>query len=569
MDSMRHLIYVRNLMRFALKKNPMLYLSIVISLFSVVIELMAMSSLIPLFSIISGGGLLQSDLIVRGLQLVSAPVNGQTLLWVFVILFTLRIATQLVGQSLTMHLGKRVQAQLGSAAFAQVMHHLSIRDINKQSIGFYTSLSGDEASRASSLTISIIQFISVAILSLLYYIAIAQYSPMTALVVGVFMLCSIGILYCVAKASKRMGELQVLESRKATSLFLDSLNNLKTVRALSVESYVVSTYKKMIFGYTQILFNIDFIALITRLIPILLLLLVLAGWTASQGPNIVGGGLAFIITMIIYLMRFFPTVGQGVNLLLRIAADARSGRDVTELIKFGSSNQDNQGKPIECIRAIHLNDVGFRYDENSDKTVLHAINFKLVKGKSYALIGPSGVGKSTLVDILLKFYDPTSGQIYFNADVATELSVADLRQRVALVSQEAAIFDDTVMHNICLGREATDVDVRRVCELVCIHDVIEDMPNGYMTRLQYQGSNLSGGQRQRIAIARALLRNPDVLILDESTTALDKPTQQRVLENIFREFEDKIIIFVTHDPHIINKVSEIIDLGVVNRMPNE
>jgi ABC-type bacteriocin/lantibiotic exporter with double-glycine peptidase domain len=496
-------------------------------------------------------------------------VNGQTLLWVFVVLFTLRIATQIVGQSLSMYLGKQVQAQLSSEAFAQVMHHLSIRDINKQSIGFYTSLSGDEASRASSLTISMVQFISVAILSLLYYIAIARYSPITALMVGVFMLCSIGILYWVAKASQKMGELQVIESRKATSLFLDSLNNIKTVRALSVESYVVSTYKTMIFGYTRILFSLDFIALVTRLVPILLLLLLLAGWTASQGPNVVGGGLAFIVTMIIYLMRFFPTVGQGVNLLLRIAADARSGRDVTELIKFGSSNHGGQGKHIDHIHDIRLNDVGFRYDENSDKTVLHSINFKLVKGKSYALVGPSGIGKSTLVDILLKFYDPTSGQIYFNADVATELSEADIRQRVTLVSQEAAIFDDTVMHNICLGREASDADVRRVCELACIHDVIEAMPNGYMTRLQYQGSNLSGGQRQRIAIARALLRNPDVLILDESTTALDKQTQQHVLENIFHAFEDKIVIFVTHDPHVINKVSEIIDLEESNRKPHE
>jgi ABC-type bacteriocin/lantibiotic exporter with double-glycine peptidase domain len=106
--------------------------------------------------------------------------------------------------------------------------------------------------------------------------------------------------------------------------------------------------------------------------------------------------------------------------------------------------------------------------------------------------------------------------------------------------------------------------VRAACVNAHIHEVIESMADGYNTRLQYQGKNLSGGQRQRIAIARALLRKPDVLIFDESTSALDKATQQKVVENILREYSNKIVIFVTHDPHIMKRVDEVVDLEKIN-----
>lgn len=566
---MVHFRYALSLMHYAFSLNKLLYVSIFISLVSVGIELAAVSSLIPLFAIITGGSSSKQDIIVIALNYLGVAASSINLLWVFVILFGFRILTQLLGQALTIYLGRQVLAQLSSESFKRVMSYISIRDITKNSIGFYISLAGDEANRASGMVIAVVQFASVVTLAFLYFVAIAKFSLITAFLIGIFLLLSSGVLYWIAKISHRMGARQILDARSASSMFLDALNNLKTVRALSAETYVVGMYRSKIFDYSRSYFITDLISIATRLIPVLLLLIVFSIWLVLHSGAVDVGVLTFIITLTVYLTRFFPTVGQGVNLLLRIASDARSGRDVTKMIQSMPASQVDRGKHISLIQSIDLHDVGFRYDENSGKTVLHSIDFKLVKGNSYALIGRSGIGKSTLVDILLKFYDPTSGQIYFNADIATELSEADIRKKVILVSQEAAIFDDTVMHNICLGREANVVDVQRVCELACIHDVIQAMPNGYMTRLQYQGSNLSGGQRQRIAIARALLRNPDVLILDESTSALDKQTQQRVFENILHEFKDKIVIFVTHDPQIINKVSETIDLGEINKIPSE
>jgi ABC-type bacteriocin/lantibiotic exporter with double-glycine peptidase domain len=181
-------------------------------------------------------------------------------------------------------------------------------------------------------------------------------------------------------------------------------------------------------------------------------------------------------------------------------------------------------------------------------------------------VGKSGVGKSTLVDILLKFYAPTSGRLCLNNVPISEIADSDIRRRIILISQEAAIFDDTVMNNICMGMDASPADVKVACIKACIHQTIEEMPQGYATRLYYQGKNLSGGQRQRIAIARGLLRKPDVLILDESTSALDKTTQRQVVDNILQECASKIVIFVTHDPEIMKRVSEVVDLEKINSL---
>ena len=230
-------------MRYAFSLNKLLYVSILISLISVGVELAAVSSLIPLFTIISGGEIPKQGAIVTTLHLLNVTVSSISLLWVFIIFLGLRISTQLLGQAFSIFLGRRVLAQLSSELFKRVMSHLSIRDITKNSIGFYTSLAGDEANRASGMVIAIVQFTSIATLAFLYFVAIAKFSLMSAFLIGAFLLLSSGVLYWIAKISHRMGERQILDARSASSIFLDALNNLKTVRALSAESYVISMYR--------------------------------------------------------------------------------------------------------------------------------------------------------------------------------------------------------------------------------------------------------------------------------------------------------------------------------------
>ena len=274
----RHLSYVRRLMGFAFRSNPLLYLGVGISLFSVAIELLAMSSLLPLFTLVSGGTILDDSFISRSLHFLNLPTTPISLLWVFTLLLGCRLLTQLAGQSLSTFLGKRVMAQLGSQALDRIVHQISIKDVNEKSIGFYINLAGEESYRASSLIILLTQFISTIALSGFYFLAIYLYSPITAGLIALFIVLSSGFLLNVVKATHRLGAIQTEESRQLNTVFLDALNNLKTVRAFSAETYVVGLYRRMIFKYAKTLFWGEELALLTKLVPILILLIIFAVW---------------------------------------------------------------------------------------------------------------------------------------------------------------------------------------------------------------------------------------------------------------------------------------------------
>jgi ABC-type bacteriocin/lantibiotic exporter with double-glycine peptidase domain len=196
----------------------------------------------------------------------------------------------------------------------------------------------------------------------------------------------------------------------------------------------------------------------------------------------------------------------------------------------------------------------------SDNPILQNISLSFERGSVYAIVGESGAGKSTLLDILLRFQEPVAGGVLLNNIPLKELNIHKLRKDVVMLGQETMIFNDTVRNNITFGLNADDEDIRAASRIACVENVIEAMSAGYDTILQYRGTNLSGGQRQRIGIARALVRKPDVLILDESMSALDPATKETIIENILAEYRNKIVIFVSHDPAIREKVDVVIEL---------
>jgi ABC-type bacteriocin/lantibiotic exporter with double-glycine peptidase domain len=206
--------------------------------------------------------------------------------------------------------------------------------------------------------------------------------------------------------------------------------------------------------------------------------------------------------------------------------------------------------------------VGFSYEH--DKEVLRGVRMRLERSNSYALVGLSGSGKSTLLDLLLGFYAIDQGRLLINDVPIERISYVELRSKVMLLSQDSAIFNDTVANNLRFGRDAAPEEIDRACRIACIDDFIATLPQGYATRLSYRGSNLSGGQKQRIGIARAVLRRPDLLLLDESTSALDANTRARVVENLLEEFRDRIVLFVTHDAFVMSRVNHVIDMGAIN-----
>jgi ATP-binding cassette, subfamily B, bacterial MsbA len=212
----------------------------------------------------------------------------------------------------------------------------------------------------------------------------------------------------------------------------------------------------------------------------------------------------------------------------------------------------------EVREGITFDRVSFHYREG--EPVLDGITFEAPAGSVTALVGPSGAGKTTLMDLLGRFYDPTGGRILIDGAPLAEYSMASLRRRLGIVSQDTVLFHDTVRSNIAYGIEATDEELERAARAAHAHPFIERLPKGYDTVVGERGTQLSGGQRQRIAIARAILRNPPILILDEATSALDSESERLVQDAMERLVQGRTVFVIAHRLSTIQRAERILVL---------
>jgi len=221
-------------------------------------------------------------------------------------------------------------------------------------------------------------------------------------------------------------------------------------------------------------------------------------------------------------------------------------------------NKPNAKHLDQFTSSIEFKNVDFRYDKDLG-LVLHDINLKIEKGKTIALVGPSGGGKSTLADLVPRFYDPTGGDVLLDGIPLRDYDVESLRKQVGVVTQESILFNDTIFNNIAFGMEnVREEDVIRAAKVANAHDFIIQTENGYQTTIGERGSKLSGGQRQRLSIARAVLKNPPILILDEATSALDSESERLVQDALTKLMEHRTSIVIAHRLSTIQHADEII-----------
>lgn len=207
-------------------------------------------------------------------------------------------------------------------------------------------------------------------------------------------------------------------------------------------------------------------------------------------------------------------------------------------------------------KSVEFKNVSFAYQ---DANVLKNINFTLSKGKTIALVGPSGGGKSTLADLVPRFYDPSAGEILLDGKNLKRFDLKDLRGLMGIVTQESILFNDTVFNNIAFGVEgATKEQVLEAAKIANAHEFIQNMEDGYQTSIGERGSKLSGGQRQRISIARAVLKNPPILILDEATSALDSESEHLVQEALTKLMSNRTTLVIAHRLSTIQHADEIL-----------
>ena len=255
-------------------------------------------------------------------------------------------------------------------------------------------------------------------------------------------------------------------------------------------------------------------------------------------------------TFIYYLVIFYSIIGPAKDLskaTYGIRRGMASLERIDKILKVESTirNIDNPVKISDFQSVIRYEDVSFSYQ--ADRPVLQHINLDIRKGQTIALVGQSGSGKTTLADLLPRFYDPTAGRITIDGVDIKNLKTFDLRALMGNVNQEASLFNDTFYNNITFGVEsATMEEVRQAARIANADDFIMATPDQYQTTIGDRGSRLSGGQRQRISIARAILKNPPILILDEATSALDTESEKLVQEALENLMKDRTTLVVAH-----------------------
>lgn len=266
------------------------------------------------------------------------------------------------------------------------------------------------------------------------------------------------------------------------------------------------------------------------------------------------------ITYIILYSQIIPPIKNISNAVTTIQRGLAAGERVLSIIDTPDEVVNSSGAvPLKIFeKGIEYSGVGFAYETEE---VLKNISFSLPRGKMVALVGQSGSGKSTLADLLIRYYDTDRGSIRIDGKDIREYTLESLRSQMGVVTQEPILFNDSVFNNIAFGTpDAKEEDVLRAAKIANVHEFVSQMEEGYQTNIGDRGTRLSGGQRQRISIARAVLKNPPILILDEATSALDTESEKLVQEAIEHLMENRTTLVIAHRLSTIQHADEIIVL---------
>ena len=348
-----------------------------------------------------------------------------------------------------------------------------------------------------------------------------------------------------------------------TSTLQETVAGVRVVKAFNMESFEIDKFKRQTQHYFQTLLRLthmhNLASPITEILGSVVGLAIL--WYG--GRQVLEGGLLAPEDFLTFFLALFSMMkpvkelGQVHNRIQEGIAAADRVFSVLDTPPEITDAPDAERLP-DLRREIRFDRVTFRYDRASEPA-LEEIDLAVRSGETVALVGPSGGGKSTLVDLVARFYDPTGGRIAIDGRDLRSVTVASLREKMGIVTQDVILFNDTVRNNIAYGVEDMSPDrIRSAAAAANADGFIDELPDGYETMLGERGVRLSGGQRQRIAIARAILKDPQVLIFDEATSSLDTESELLVQEAIDRLMKGRTALVIAHRLSTVQKADRVV-----------
>ena len=376
------------------------------------------------------------------------------------------------------------------------------------------------------------------------------YLPIVAVIIGTIVK---RLRHPARKGQESMGEM--------VSVIDESLTGVKIVRSYNAIDFMRSKFHKINEQFSRIALSMARKQQMASPMSEFLGIMAAAGLLVYGGVLVVNGsitGAGFIAYLAIFsqitrpvrsFMDAFANINQGIAAGDRVFSLLDTRSEIAEAKNAATLDEFNQ--------QIEFRNVHFSYE--ADREVIDGLNFTIRKGETVALVGPSGGGKSTTADLIPRFYDVTQGEIVIDGRNVKEYTLDSLNANIGVVSQETILFNDTIAENIRMGRpEATDAEVEAAARIANAHNFITECSEGYATNIGDRGMKLSGGQRQRLSIARAVLKNPPILILDEATSALDTESEQLVQEALNTLLEGRTSIIIAHRLSTIHNADRIL-----------
>ena len=367
------------------------------------------------------------------------------------------------------------------------------------------------------------------------------------------------VIYPVSILTKKMKKISH-KSQEANSDINSHLSeiftNIEGIKSYNTYKYEIEKFKKYNLEFFKI--NLKAIKNNNLLIPIMETFSAIAAAAVIfvGGKEVIAGNMsvgAFFSFMTALFMLTDPI--KKVSKIINQFQDAIAAHErILYLYSLKPTIKDGN-IDIQNIENIEFKNISLKYD---DKLALENINFKAKKGEMIGLVGDSGGGKSSFINLLLKFYNPNKGELLLNNINIEQISNESLRKNIAVVTQRVYIFNDTIAANVAYGKEIDEQKIKLALKKANLLEFVESLDDGIWTVLNENGSNLSGGQRQRIAIARALYLNPSVLILDEATSALDNQSEAQIMETILALKNDLIVFIIAHRLNTIENSDKIL-----------
>jgi ATP-binding cassette, subfamily B, bacterial len=498
---------------------------------------------------------------------VLVPQNFGLLIWVVLAYVGLTLAEGLVtfcDEYLSEWIGGRFIVSLRTALFGH-LQGLSLGFFDRRSLGDMISRLSDDVEEIEELMLSGVTSSLAYLFQVVFFVGALFYLEWRLALVSLF----VAPLFWFAarhfsRKIKRASREERRRSGSISAVAEESLSNAALVQAYNrQEGEIARFHRENEESFAAQLAATRLSSLFSPLVNLIelagvIVVIGVGAYELSQGRLTIGGLLVFMV----YLGGLYRPI-RGLSSLLNSFYSASAGAE--RVIEFLDEKPSVEDKPwartLHGVRGIvEFDSVRFSYP-GAKKPTLDDVSFGVGPGEVLALVGPSGAGKSTVAKLLLRFYDPDAGSVRLDGHDLRDLTLHSLRENVAVLLQETLIFDGTVRENIAYGKPgATDEEITRAATAADAHEFIESLPDGYGTVIGQKGRLLSGGQRQRIGIARAMVRDAPVLILDEPTTGLDATSSEKVMAPLRRLMSGRTTIVVSHNLLTVRDATRIVVL---------